>query len=427
MASNRGHHRVTLPFGEVSLLEPLRPDIVLMHAPVADQNGNVAFTGPLLEGMAAAWAARRGAIVTVDRVVETLAPYGEMVRLPAHRVLAVAEVPFGAHPGGVFVRGLPAVGYGEDIPFWAEARRASRRDFDAWIKRWCLDVSDQSEYLRRLGEDRLQALRARCDPETWRADVAAHPVDEALEPSSVERCAVVAAGELTRRIMSQGSDVVLAGGGVSNLAAWIGVDHARAMGAQVTLTAEMGMLGYHPLPADPYVFNHRMFPGAEMLCDMSTVLGILVSGPGTRSIGMLAGAEVDRVGNINSTDVPGTNFLAGSGGAADVASGADECIVVMPARPARLPERVAYITSPGRKVTAVCTELGILRKREADELRIAAVTEGTEPLSVRVARFRDNIGWEVALERDIEEVPQPTTSDAIALRRFDPERLFLTD
>jgi acyl CoA:acetate/3-ketoacid CoA transferase beta subunit len=227
--------------------------------------------------------------------------------------------------------------------------------------------------------------------------------------------------------MSQGSDVVLAGGGVSNLAAWIGVDHARAMGAQVTLTAEMGMLGYHPLPADPYVFNHRMFPGAEMLCDMSTVLGILVSGPGTRSIGMLAGAEVDRVGNINSTDVPGTNFLAGSGGAADVASGADECIVVMPARPARLPERVAYITSPGRKVTAVCTELGILRKREADELRIAAVTEGTEPLSVRVARFRDTIGWEVALERDIEEVPQPTTSDAIALRRFDPERLFLAD
>ncbi len=45
-----------------------------LHAPVADRAGNVALHPPLLENVWGALAARRGAIVTVERVVDDLGP-----------------------------------------------------------------------------------------------------------------------------------------------------------------------------------------------------------------------------------------------------------------------------------------------------------------------------------------------------------------
>src|SRR5262249_46982897 len=147
----------------VGLLAPLAPDIALLHAPLADRAGNVAMTGPQFEGVWGAWAARRGAIVTVDRVVDDISPWGHLVQLPAHRVLAVVEAPFGAHPGGLFARDLPVAGYGEDVPFFIEARHATRGDFDAWARRWCLDVADQAAYLDQLGPERLAWLRDRAE------------------------------------------------------------------------------------------------------------------------------------------------------------------------------------------------------------------------------------------------------------------------
>ena len=61
-----------------------------------------------------------------------------------------------------------------------------------------------------------------------------------------------------------------------------------------------------------------------MLTDAEMVLGALVGGPGTTTIGCLGGAQIDRVGNINSTQVVPRPFLVGSGGGNDVASTAAE-------------------------------------------------------------------------------------------------------
>ena len=123
----------------------------------------------------------------------------------------------------------------------------------------------------------------------------------------------------------------------------------RAPGAvRSELTAELGLWGYTPTPADPYIFNHRVFPGSPLLADASTVLGMVVGGPGTRTIACLGAAQVDRDGNLNSTLIPGGPFLVGSGGANDVASRAAACVVVALARPDRLVERVGFVTSPGR-------------------------------------------------------------------------------
>src|SRR5438132_6644191 len=128
MEENEAYARVTTPFGEVGVLAPLTPDVALLHAAVADRDGNVALHPPLLEGVWGALAARRGAIVTVERIVDDLRPWSHLVRIPAHRVLAVVECPMGAHPGGLYVGDLPVDGYGEDYDFWVDARAATRAE-----------------------------------------------------------------------------------------------------------------------------------------------------------------------------------------------------------------------------------------------------------------------------------------------------------
>jgi acyl CoA:acetate/3-ketoacid CoA transferase alpha subunit len=110
MEHNAGYARVDTPFGDVGLLAPLAADVALLHAPLADPAGNVAIEPPLLENVWGALGARRGAIVTVERVVDDLRPWSHLVRIPAHRVLAVCEATMGAHPGGLFTRDLPVDG-----------------------------------------------------------------------------------------------------------------------------------------------------------------------------------------------------------------------------------------------------------------------------------------------------------------------------
>ena len=58
------------------------------------------------------------------------------------------------------------------------------------------------------------------------------------------------------------------------------------------------------------------------------VLGALVGGAGTTTIGCLGGAQIDRFGNVNSTRIEPRPFLVGSGGGNDVASTATENVVV---------------------------------------------------------------------------------------------------
>lgn len=423
---NLGFEEVDTRFGRVGLVAPLAPDVALMHAPVADHHGNVAMSGPMMEGLWAGWAARRGALVTVDRVVEDLSPWSNLVRLPAHRVLAIVEAPFGAHPGGVSAPGLPVDSYGEDIPFWNEVAVASKGDFDGWARQWCLDVPTQDEYVRRLGSGRLAWLRGRSDPSSWRADDEAHPLDDKAPISPQEVVAAVSARELAARVEAVGADALLAGAGISNLAAWVAASSLRERGRDVRLTAEMGMWAYTPTPADPYIFNHRSFPSATMLNDCSSVLGLIVSGPGTRTIGALSGAEIDRRGNINSTRIPGAAFELGSGGAADVAAHADECVVSVVAQPRRLVDACAYVTSPGDHVTTVCTHLGVLRKRPDGELHLSSVVGGEGTVAERVRRMKEACGWDLAVDRDVSEIPAPSMKEIVALRHFDRERTLLT-
>jgi acyl CoA:acetate/3-ketoacid CoA transferase alpha subunit/acyl CoA:acetate/3-ketoacid CoA transferase beta subunit len=429
MATNDGYARAVTPFGEVGLVSPLVPDVALLHAPMADREGNVVVNPPLLEGVWGALAARRGAIVTVERIVDSVRDDAALVRIPAHRVLAVCEVPMGAHPGGLFTRGLAVGGYGEDYDFWVEARAATRRDdFDEWIRHWVLDVESHDDYVARLGDERVKHLRAKADPESWRVDEKAHPPDLGAPPNRWELAAVYGARQLAARVQALDADAVLAGAGVANLAAWLGVEQARAGGSRVELTAEIGLWGYRPTPADPFVLNHRNFPSATMLSDASTVLGALVGGPGTTTVACLGGAQIDRFGNINSTLIPEGPFLVGSGGGNDVASVAAESVVVATLTPQRTPGECGYVTSPGHTVQSLVTDLGVLEKvdgLDGGELVLTAVPSGTEPVGARVEAAKAACGWDLRVAGAVRELPAVTAEEVGRLRRWDPEGWFL--
>jgi acyl CoA:acetate/3-ketoacid CoA transferase alpha subunit/acyl CoA:acetate/3-ketoacid CoA transferase beta subunit len=426
MADNDAFTVVDSPFGPLGLLAPLTPDVALVHAAAADRDGNLVFSEPLLEGVWGALAARRGVVATVEKVVDDLDGLGHRVRVPGHRVLAVVEARHGAHPGGCYAPGLPVTSYGEDIAFWnMAADAAAKKKFDAFAQEWMLGPATHDEYLAKLGESHLRWLEGRSDPLSWKADDAATPIVEDAAVSDWERAAVLGVREVERVVAEVDADAVLAGAGVANLSAWVAVGRARAGGSRVTLTAELGLWGYEPTPADPYIFNHRVFPGTPYLSDASSVLGMVIGGPGTRTVGCLGAAEVDRSGCLNSTELAGGRFLVGSGGANDVASRATACVVVTLARPERLPETVAYITSPGQRVVSVVTDKGVLRRQDGT-LRLAAVPAGEGTVEERTKAFIASCGFAPEVARDVEELAPAEPSEVRALREFDRQRLFLS-
>jgi acyl CoA:acetate/3-ketoacid CoA transferase alpha subunit/acyl CoA:acetate/3-ketoacid CoA transferase beta subunit len=425
MAGNDAFSVLESPFGPLGILAPLAPDVALVHAAAADRAGNLVFSEPLLEGVWGAWAARRGVVATVEKVVDNLHGLGHRVRIPAHRVLAVVEAPFGAHPGGCYAPGVPVRSYGEDIAFWnLAAEAAAKGTFDEFAEKWVLGPSTHGEYLALLGDEHLGWLEGRSDPASWKADAEATPVPDDPAFTKWERAAAYGAREVERVVADVGADAVLAGAGAANLAAWVAVARARAGGSRVTLTAELGLWGYEPTPADPYIFNHRVFPDTPYLSDASAVLGMVIGGPGTRTVGCLGAAEVDRAGCLNSTELAGGRFLVGSGGANDVASRADACVVVTLARPERLPATVAYVTSPGHRVASVVTDKGVLRRHDGT-LRVAAVPSGAGSVTDRTREMVESCGYEPEVARTVEELSPLSYSEVAALRDYDRQRLFL--
>jgi len=90
---------IECPFtGEVLTAVPaLRPDVTVIHAQRADRAGNVQLWGITGVQKEAVLAARRS-LVTVEEVVDSLAPRPGAIVLPTWALTAVAVVPGGSHP-----------------------------------------------------------------------------------------------------------------------------------------------------------------------------------------------------------------------------------------------------------------------------------------------------------------------------------------
>ncbi|MBT3905884.1 MAG: CoA transferase subunit A [Rhodospirillaceae bacterium] len=142
----------------LACIPALAPDVAVVHAPQADTAGNIQFHGVDGDTVMGALASKR-IVVTVERFVDAdeIARMPERTRLPAHRVNAVALVPWGAHPS--YVDG----DYGRDDEHFRMYDTISR-DADTlmdYLKTWVYDCPDREAYLRCIGEDLRSELKAR--------------------------------------------------------------------------------------------------------------------------------------------------------------------------------------------------------------------------------------------------------------------------
>lgn len=172
--------------------------------------------------------------------------------------------------------------------------------------------------------------------------------------------------------------------------------------------------------------------GATQCLDMLSVMSLLQSG--RVHLGFLGAAEVDRFGNLNSTEVRGPKGLTrlpGSGGACDIASLAHRFVVLLEHGKQRLPERVSYITSPGngdgkgwRKrmglprggPSAAITTKGVLRFDEDGEACLASVHPGVDVDDVLA-----NTGWKLRVAEDLALTPEPSAVELAVIRDYDRE------
>ncbi|MGA8493110.1 MAG: CoA-transferase [Terriglobales bacterium] len=195
---------------------------------------------------------------------------------------------------------------------------------------------------------------------------------------------------------------------------------------------ENGVIRTTPAPELIYTMaDPPNLRGATQCLDMLGVMTLLQSG--RVHLGFLGAAEVDRFGNLNSTEVRGSKGmtrLPGSGGACDIASLAHRFVVLLEHDKHRLPERVSYVTSPGNGdgagwrarmglprggPSAVITTKAVLRFGNDGEAYLASVHPGIE-----VDDVLGNTGWKLNL-KGVKQTPEPTGDELKAIREYDKD------
>lgn len=170
--------------------------------------------------------------------------------------------------------------------------------------------------------------------------------------------------------------------------------------------------------------------GATQCLEMMSVMSLLQSGK--VDLGFLGAAEIDRFGNLNSTEVRAENKyvrLPGSGGACDIASLANRFVAMIDHEKHRLPERVSYITSPGngdgpgwrRRVglprggpSAVITTRAVLRFGDKGEAYLDSHHPG-----VTIDEVIAHTGWKLMVSDSVHETPEPSDAELRAIREYD--------
>ncbi|MCW2276839.1 CoA transferase subunit A [Heliophilum fasciatum] len=134
-----------------------RPDWCIVQAQLVGEEGTIRINGQKYSDEEAIKSAER-VIVLAESVVPESALRQEPERnlIPPYFVDYIIEVPWGAHPTGVYGN------YEVDGKFINDYynRTKTQEGFDAWAQEWIYGVESHEEYLAKLGISRLESLRA---------------------------------------------------------------------------------------------------------------------------------------------------------------------------------------------------------------------------------------------------------------------------
>jgi len=133
-------------------ISAVRPDVTILHVQRCDAQGRAHAWGPLGISEEAGLAAER-VIISCEELVDPAVTLSDPNRilLPETKVVAVVHEPGGAHPSPV--QGFWKRDHSLDNAYAAESR--TREGYEAWLKRWVLDVPDRKTYMTMVEVDSI--------------------------------------------------------------------------------------------------------------------------------------------------------------------------------------------------------------------------------------------------------------------------------
>jgi glutaconate CoA-transferase, subunit B len=204
----------------------------------------------------------------------------------------------------------------------------------------------------------------------------------------------------------------------------------RLHAPDLVLIYESGALGSRPGELPLSIGDGILAESALTVIGVPEVFNYWLQ-PGRIDVGFLSGAQIDRLGNINTTvigsyDEPAVR-LPGSGGAPEIAAFCREVTVVMRHQRRAFVEQVDFVTSvghgtgpgdrallglPGAGPVRVITDLGVLEPdRESAELVLTALHPG-----ITVEQVRAETGWTLQLAAEVSITAAPTAAELATLR-----------
>ena len=231
-------------------------------------------------------------------------------------------------------------------------------------------------------------------------------------------------------------DIVVVGTGFpamsANIARYTHATHA-------TLMQESGVFDARPARPALSVGDPCLNPGAAMIGGLTDVMGMFLQG-GWVDVGFLAGSQIDRYGNINTTAIGDyakpKSRLPGSGGANPIGALAKRVLIIALHNTRSLAEKVDFITTPGyldgpgarerwglppeTGPQVIITNKAVLRfDKETKEAYLESYHPGTS-----VDEVVKLTPWELKVSDDVHETEPPRAEEIRVIREvIDPHRM----
>ena len=200
----------------------------------------------------------------------------------------------------------------------------------------------------------------------------------------------------------------------------------------ITLIYESGTIGTRPTVLPLSIGDGELCETALTTVSVPEMFRYWLQG-GRITVGFLAGAQVDRYGNLNTTVVGSYDHpkvrLPGGGGAPEIASSCQEIFITMPMSQRTFVERLSFITSFGHGTgkggrqglglttkgpTRLMTDLCVLEPDpDTYEFVVVSLHPGVIAEAARAA-----CGWPLRFARELAETPAPTDQELSVLREL---------
>jgi glutaconate CoA-transferase subunit B len=206
----------------------------------------------------------------------------------------------------------------------------------------------------------------------------------------------------------------------------------RLHNRDLVLIYESGAIGAKPTRLPLSIGDGELATTADAVVSVPEVFNYWLQ-PGRIDVGFLSAAQVDRMGNLNTTVIgayekPSTR-LPGAGGAPEIAASCREVILVVRQSKRAFVERLDFVTSVGfgdgpgdrqrkglrgKGPVMLISDLGVLEPDpETKELTLTKVHPGVEVDTVRKAT-----GWELRVAENVATTREPTGDELAVLREM---------